>query len=257
MDMTTLTLIASQTPVIASLLATGALLLGLLRRQEAFVKSSLYLFVFAALAALPIYLGGEASASLPLRAFFGIEVMGLLALGALMLSFQNAGQLGLEPTPSGQDAPSFRSLPLWAAGVLAGLSLLNNGVLVQTAYAGGQGAVSESIAAASPEEPFSVAKIDSEPASESPGAWTAIDNGTGLPADTSAVSRSDQKTEPALSSEMQGPKEPDGLKSRSQDKAQNRDERKRSKHAQKRSSHHQDDERDEHDEHDEHDEDDE
>lgn len=38
-------------------------------------------------------------------------------------------------------------LPLWAAGILAGLSLLNDGLLVQTAYLGSQGRPAETTAA--------------------------------------------------------------------------------------------------------------
>ena len=52
-------LMLNHLPLLGSAIATGIFALGLLRRQEEILRLSLYLFIFSALAALPVYFSGE------------------------------------------------------------------------------------------------------------------------------------------------------------------------------------------------------
>lgn len=131
-------LMLNHVPVIGSLLATGILALGLLRRQEEIIRLSLYLFIFSAVAALPVYFSGEGAEAavehlpgvaealieshedLAKIAIFVIEALGLASIGALILSFRKS------------------RLPLWAGAGIGLLALVNSGIMAQTAHLGGQ-----------------------------------------------------------------------------------------------------------------------
>lgn len=131
-------LMLNHVPVIGSLLATAVLAFGLLRRQEDIIRLSLYLFIFAAVMALPVYFSGEGAEEavehlpgvaealiedhehLAEVAIWLIQGLGLAAIGGLVLSFRQT------------------RLPLWFAAVFGLLALGNGGVLAQTAHLGGQ-----------------------------------------------------------------------------------------------------------------------
>ena len=130
-------LMLNHLPVLGTLLATGMLTYGLIRKQEEIIRLSLYLFIGSALAALPVFFSGEGAEEavehlpgvaealiedhehLAEVAIWLLEGLGLMAIAGLVLSFRK------------------RLLPLWCAGLLAALALVTGGVLVQTAHLGG------------------------------------------------------------------------------------------------------------------------
>ncbi|MEZ0371036.1 MAG: hypothetical protein ACAI44_18225 [Candidatus Sericytochromatia bacterium] len=131
-------LVVNHVPVLGSLLATGILAYGLLRKQEEIIRLSLYLFVLSAVAALPVYFSGEGAEEgvehlsgvaeslienhedLAKFAIVLVEGLGLAAIGGLVLSFRAT------------------RLPLWYASIVGVLALFNGGVMAQTAHLGGQ-----------------------------------------------------------------------------------------------------------------------
>ncbi|MGE3726169.1 MAG: hypothetical protein AB7I41_11505 [Candidatus Sericytochromatia bacterium] len=137
MDSVQIHLLLNHAPIMGSLLATALLAWGLLRKNEEVVRVSLYILVGSALAALPVYFSGEGAEEavehlpgvvenliedhehLAKVAIMIMEGLGLAALGGIFFSFRKV------------------TLPLWYAGLLLTLGLINGGVMAQTAHLGG------------------------------------------------------------------------------------------------------------------------
>ncbi len=137
MDSVQIHLLLNHAPVMGSLLATALLAWGLFRKNEEIVRVSLYILVGSALAALPVYFSGEGAEEavehlpgvvenliedhehLAKVAIMIMEGLGLAALGGIFFSFRK------------------QTLPLWYAGLLLALGLVNGGVMAQTAHLGG------------------------------------------------------------------------------------------------------------------------
>jgi len=137
MDSVQIHLLLNHAPIMGSLLATALLAWGLFRKNEEVVRVSLYILVGSALAALPVYFSGEGAEEavehlpgvvenliedhehLAKVAIMIMEGLGLAALGGIFFSFRK------------------QTLPLWYAGLLLALGLVNGGVMAQTAHLGG------------------------------------------------------------------------------------------------------------------------
>lgn len=138
MDSAHLHLMLTHVPVIGSLLGSGILAWGLVRKQPEVVRIALGIFVVSSVVALPVYFSGEGAEEIVER-LPGVaesiieqhEDLAKLALG-LILGLGGASVAALL-WQWRQKALS----PLLVTALLA-FSLLNDGVLAQTANLGGQ-----------------------------------------------------------------------------------------------------------------------
>jgi ABC-type thiamin/hydroxymethylpyrimidine transport system permease subunit len=138
MDSAHLHLMLTHVPVIGSLLGSGILAWGLVRKQPEVVRIALGVFVVSSVVALPVYFSGEGAEDIVER-LPGVaesiieqhEDLAKLALG-LILGLGGASVASLL-WQWRQKALS----PLIVTALLA-FSLLNDGILAQTAHLGGQ-----------------------------------------------------------------------------------------------------------------------
>ncbi len=138
MNIAHLHLLLNHIPVIGTLLGLGLLIFALLRKNEEIKRVSLGVFLVVAILTIPTYLSGGAAEKaiehLPGVAeslieqheeaaelsFFAIEILGLLALGGLLISRWKA------------------TLPAWFFTLFLFFTLLTSGLMAWTANLGGQ-----------------------------------------------------------------------------------------------------------------------
>lgn len=138
MDAVHIHLMLNHIPVLLTPLAFVMLMLGLLRKNQTLRTTALNLFVIAAIVAVPVYLTGEPSEEM-VETLPGIQE-------SIVEQHEDAGKLGLIGTSVvGLLAVLFLVLhkaktdfPVKSSLLLLLISAVSSGLLIQTAYIGGQ-----------------------------------------------------------------------------------------------------------------------